>query len=88
MKKILFVIIHFLILTACIHSQLNGWFWQHPMPTGNGLNSVYFLDNNNGWAVGNCGTILMTKNGGVNWTEHKSKTTVDLNSVHFLNHYQ
>lgn len=33
------------------------------------LNSVYFIDSLNGWAVGNAGIILHTTDGGVNWNE-------------------
>ena len=42
-----------------------GWFWQNPLPQGNDLNSICFIDANIGTAVGPGGTILRTTNGGV-----------------------
>ncbi len=53
--------------------------------TTNILNSIYFTDANNGYAVGNNGTILKTTNAGVNWTSQNSGTIVNLNSIYFTN---
>lgn len=47
------------------------------------LYSIYFTNNNNGWAVGFEGTILKTTDGGTNWSFQTSGTTEWLNSVHF-----
>jgi len=44
---------------------------------------VSFIDANNGWAVGWCGTILRTTNGGMNWNSQSSGTTNDLMGVFF-----
>lgn len=30
----------------------SGWFWQNPLPQGNGLGDVFFINNSTGWAVG------------------------------------
>ena len=49
------------------------------------LESVYFVDLNNGWAVGTNGTIIKTDNGGTTWTPQASGITEDLSSIHFLN---
>ena len=49
------------------------------------LNSVSFVDENNGWAVGDTGTILSTTDGGTSWTDQTSGTSVSLNSVSFFN---
>ena len=40
-------------------------------------------DRNNGWAVGDGGSILRSTDGGENWVSKTSVTTSDLNSVHF-----
>lgn len=40
------------------------WFWQNPLPTGNQLLSVSFVDENTGTVVGLHGTILRTTNCG------------------------
>ena len=49
------------------------------------LNSVHFVDDKIGWAVGNSGVILYTTDGGTTWTEQTSSVTTALNSVHFVN---
>lgn len=48
-------------------TNFTQWFWQNPLPQGNVLNSVEFINSNTGWAVGDKGTILKTTNGGINW---------------------
>lgn len=51
----------------------------------NDLESVYFVSQNEGWAVGRQGKIIHTTNGGTTWTQQNSGTTKDLNKVHMLN---
>jgi photosystem II stability/assembly factor-like uncharacterized protein len=46
------------------------------------LTSVFFVDNNNGWAVGSHGVILHYN--GIEWKLQKSNTTCFLSSVFFL----
>ena len=48
------------------------------------LQSVYFIDNRRGWAVGRHGTILATSDGGRKWTTQASGTKSRLYSVQFL----
>lgn len=47
------------------------------------LYGVYFVDAQNGWVVGNGGTILHTVNGGTTWIPQTSGTTQLLYSVWF-----
>jgi photosystem II stability/assembly factor-like uncharacterized protein len=49
------------------------------------LNSIFFIDSNTGWAVGDGGIILKTTNGGSNWITQSGGTTDNLYSVHFEN---
>ncbi len=54
------------------------------------LNSVHFVDDNNGWAVGvnyapQRGVILYTADGGDTWTGQTSSVNTELRSVHFVN---
>jgi hypothetical protein len=44
---------------------------------------VHFVDSNNGWTVGEGGTILATRDGGTTWEPQKSGTDKDLDGVHF-----
>lgn len=62
MKGVLFVI--FLLSSLIVNAQ---WEWQNPRPQGYSLSSLAFSDHNNGVAVGEHGTILITSNGGENW---------------------
>lgn len=48
------------------------------------LNSIYFLNPQTGWAVGEYGTILRTVDGGKTWTKLKSGSEHTLVDVDFL----
>jgi photosystem II stability/assembly factor-like uncharacterized protein len=48
------------------HAQ-STWFWQQPLPQGNSLKDVKFLNQQTGYAVGDVGTIVKSTNGGSNW---------------------
>jgi len=63
MKKI--GLVFSLVLFFSVSFQINAqWFWQNPLPQGNNLYSVDFIDSDLGWTVGSYGTILKTTNGG------------------------
>jgi len=83
MKYITRVIFFTLLFCYSLFAQ-EGWFWQNPLPQGNTLNSVHFINQNNGIVVGNSGTILKTTNAGINWTSLSSGTTNSLLSVSFI----
>lgn len=51
----------------------------------NDLNSVYFTDADNGWAVGRQGKVIHTTNGGATWTVQNSGTTKDLEQIQMIN---
>lgn len=52
--------------------------WQQAnSPVQSLLTSVYFVDANNGWAVGHDATILNTQDGGHNWTVQQYKPELD-----------
>jgi len=51
--------------------------------TANNLRSVHFVDADNGFAVGDSGTILKTIDGGATWNNPVSGTSEQLNSVFF-----
>ena len=55
------------ILSINISAQDTGWFWQNPLPQGNFLTDLTFVDSLNGWAVGYLGTVLKTSDGGFTW---------------------
>ena len=80
MKRILQIIF---IVVAIFNVSYSQWFWQNPLPQGNNLISVYFIENN-GWAVGASGTIIKTTDAGAMWMNKISNTSVPLISVFFI----
>ncbi|MCB0727481.1 MAG: T9SS type A sorting domain-containing protein [Ignavibacteriae bacterium] len=79
-SKILIILFIAFIYNGFLHSQTN-WVWQNPLPQGNDLNAVKFIDVNTGWAVGDKGTILKTINGGLNWSVQNSNVEVNLKNL-------
>ncbi|NIW70633.1 hypothetical protein GWN15_17380, partial [candidate division KSB1 bacterium] len=78
----------FLVASLClmdISVAQTGWFWQNPLPQGNDLRDVSFIDANTGIAVGIYGTIIRTTDGGVTWSIQNSGTTQPLYAVSLIN---
>ena len=82
MKNLSILFIAFLFLQLTTLAQ-EDWFWQNPLPQGNRLWSVDFVNELTGWTVGNVGTILKTTNGGTTWTLQTSGITEQLLGVCF-----
>jgi photosystem II stability/assembly factor-like uncharacterized protein len=65
----------FLILLACFSVPLTvtlaQWNWQSPLPQGNTLLHIQFIDGSLGWATGECGTVIHTTDGGASWYEQE-----------------
>ncbi len=53
--------------TKIIHTEDGVNWYDQGVVLSEFLLSVYFLDNQKGWAVGSNGTILQTDNGGIDW---------------------
>jgi len=80
MKKIglVFSLLLFLSVSFQVSAQ---WFWQNPLPQGNELFGVDFINENLGWAVGKFGTIIKTTDGGTIWSfqqNTKKNTFIDI----------
>lgn len=58
-----------------------GWQWRNRLPQGNALGGVDFVDAKHGVAVGDAGTILLTKDGGASWHAKVSSSRASLFSV-------
>ena len=78
------ILILFLLLIILSPSQFSQWQNQNPVPDGNHLRSVYFIDDQTGWSVGSEGIILKTTNSGVDWIKLNSGTNTNLKSVKFI----
>ena len=77
-------IITIALILFCISTSSDvytQWIWRSPRPTGNDILSIKFVDETIGWAVGNCGTILKTTDGGQNWLPILTPYTCDFNAV-------
>ena len=61
-RRLSVVIVIFFLATTVIIGQ--EWEWLNPLPTGNIMQSLSFPDSLTGYAVGECGTIIKTTNGG------------------------
>ena len=59
------------------------WHWQSPLPQGNKLLAVDFVDASIGWAVGQSGSIIHTADGGATWVGQISGTSWNLTDVSF-----
>src|SRR5438034_1339933 len=67
------------------HPSANGqWHWQNPLPQGNNVRDVSFVDASTGTVVGEHGTIVRTTDGGNSWTIQSSGTTQNLWAVSFV----
>lgn len=80
--KTTFVIAFALLIFKGANAQ--GWEWLNPLPQGNFLSSVDFVDANTGYAVGGAGTILKTTDGGENWTILDPGIMASFKSVDFI----
>lgn len=81
MKKIIYSLFFFLLVTQICFAQ---WYQQNSGTTKN-LNKVQFVDVDNGWAVGDSGTIIRTTNSGATWFNQTSGTNHTLLDVQFNN---
>lgn len=71
----------FIALALFFKANAQDWKWVNPTPTGHRLNAVKYLGSNNAIAVGNYGTILISKNKGQNWKQLNSHTSANLLSI-------
>lgn len=81
MKMQYILLFTILFYSVSIYPQ---WTNQNPVPEGNHLWSVFFVDDNTGWTVGSDGFIKKTTNAGLDWIQQNSGTTLSLKSVQFI----
>ncbi len=80
MKKCNFVFVLFFMLGITAKAQ---WTLQTSGVTQD-LYSIFFVDENTGWACGWNGKIVSTTNGGATWVQQSSGTTSSLSSIFFV----
>ena len=74
-----------LILMIYFSAGYSQGSWELLIPSGtsNQMVSLYFLDELNGWSVGQYGTITKTTDGGLNWEIVRIEYLTDLTDVYF-----
>jgi len=80
-SKLVTVVLLIPILQAVVAQD--EWVWRNPLPQGNNLSDVDFINDLEGWAVGGGGMILHTIDGGQNWTIQPSGENSSLNDISF-----
>jgi len=78
-KNLIKTLLFFLLITQISFAQ---WYRQNSGITVT-LYSVQFLDANNGFAVGDSGTIIFTNDGGTTWQKQRSRTVNRLEDIFF-----
>jgi photosystem II stability/assembly factor-like uncharacterized protein len=64
-KKVFYILFFFLFPLAFLYPQ---WQWQNPLPQGNNLSSIMYINENTIWAsVSGGGSLLKSSDGGENW---------------------
>lgn len=71
------------VLIASINGFAQGWQWQNPLPFGDPVKKIFFVDSLNGWITAQNKTLLRTKDGGQNWDI--VHTNIIFEDVHFVN---
>ncbi|MFN9504981.1 MAG: YCF48-related protein [Rubrivivax sp.] len=69
---------------VCNGPDQTGWCWQRPLPQGQTLNAFEFVSDAVGWAVGEGGTIMATRDGGKSWVAQRSGSSLGLREVRFV----
>jgi len=69
--------------TTLLNTQ-SYWTWQYPIPQGNTINSLHFVNSSTGWSVGDGGFIVKTTNGGNSWTNQSLNIPRSLKYVNFI----
>ncbi|MDZ7622912.1 MAG: YCF48-related protein [Ignavibacteriaceae bacterium] len=73
----------FLLVFIPVVAASAQWYQQNSGTTFH-LQSVFFINENIGWACGNEGVIIKTTSGGEDWFEQNSTTTEDLREIIFV----
>ena len=79
------IILFFCLTVLFSNPSLSQWFDINPLPDGNRLVDISFVNDSTGWIVGSGGLIMKTTNTGLKWIKQSSGTTQGFNAVHFEN---
>ena len=77
-------IIKYFFLSILFSFQLSSQWIQQNSGTSQRLQTIFFLNSNEGWVAGSDGTILKTVDGGINWVSKSVSTLDDIHSIFFI----
>ncbi len=60
-----------------------GWVATQVAPSGQDLNTVFFVDNKRGWVGGDNGFLSRTEDGGHSWVKQMVQTEAPINDIYF-----
>lgn len=83
-KRTLPLLVMTSILFLLSTGTLAQWSWRNPLPQGNTIHDVQFMNGTKGFGVGDGGTILKTVDGGYTWSRIETSFQANLNSVFFV----
>ncbi|MFO7447890.1 MAG: YCF48-related protein, partial [Ignavibacteriaceae bacterium] len=75
------ILLSIFLFSAHLHAQ--GWEWQNPLPQGNDLEQIFFVDSSHGWITAGC-NLLRTTDGGENWSLEYIGNIYSANRIHFV----
>jgi len=73
----------FLLTVTIPLAAQEGWVAAKIGPTGQDLNTVFFLDSKHGWVGGDGGYLSRTDDGGRTWMRQAVDTTAGINDIYF-----
>ncbi|MBI5020897.1 MAG: T9SS type A sorting domain-containing protein [Ignavibacteriales bacterium] len=85
-RRLSFILLY-LTTSTLLFADQSSWQWVNPLPQGNILNSVWAINADTAFAVGDYSTILKTTNGGLTWqvTPKAAGFIEPLYAVQFIN---
>lgn len=78
------VVILALGVSAAFGAASEGMWYRQESGVRYTIDSIFFVDENTGWAVGDRGTVLKTTDGGETWTPQNPGTGAWVTDVHFV----
>ena len=78
------IVVAFVVISTNLFPQ--GWQWQNPLPQGNPISSLQYLNKDVVWAsVSGGGTLLKSTDGGETWEIFVLPESFHVNNVFFIN---
>lgn len=78
----------FIIILFCLSTPYptlsQSWEWQNPLPQGNDINAIDFVDREHGWLGCDGGVLLHTMDGGQTWELQSTGNQFWMNDIDFI----